>query len=260
MHAEKGFGRNIEIIIVNNGTGDSNLFEKVSKFPHIRIINPKSNLGFSAGVNLGIMASNNNLVMLLNPDTLVEVKSINSLASCLRKNNAGIAGGTNYTFDEGKHNSFVRKPTMFTYLFDYTNLRKIIPGDYFHKKHYYLDEPFPVGNITVDAVSGSFMLIDKKVINKIGLFDERYFMYLEDVDYCLMAIKAGFKVIFCPKSSIKHIGGHSSKNKEKTHISAWLESRRNFVKKHENLLTNMLIQPIFLIDSIIIEILHKLKK
>ncbi|MBU1256597.1 glycosyltransferase, partial [Patescibacteria group bacterium] len=151
-------------------------------------------------------------------------------------------------------------PNIFTYLFDYTNLRKIVPNDYFHKKHYYLDESPPTSKKIVGAVSGSFMLIERKVINQIGSFDERYFMYLEDVDYCLRAGKAGFKVLLCPKSIIKHVGGYSSKNKEKVNVGAWLESRRRYVFKNENLLINLIIQPIFLIDTVIIRILQQIKK
>ncbi len=104
------------------------------------------------------------------------------------------------------------------------------------------------------------MLIDRKVINKIGGLDERYFMYLEDIDYCLKARKAGFKVLLCPRSKIKHIGGYSSKNKERVHMNAWLESRRRFVYKNENILINLFVQPIFIIDTIIIRLLQILKK
>ena len=251
--------KSFEIIIVNNGTGNLKLMKGILKFPKITLINTNANIGFAAGVNMGIMTAKNNLILLLNPDTLIEPKSISFLVSCLRKNKAGIAGGANYKFNRERHNTYVRKPNIYTYLFDYTNLRKLIPGDYFHKRHYYLDQPFPVSKKNVDAVSGSFMLIDKKVINKIGLFDERYFMYLEDIDYCLRAGEAGFKVLFCPKSSIKHIGGYSSKNKERVHVKAWLESRKRYVMKNENLLTNLITQPIFLIDAVIIRILQKYK-
>lgn len=259
IYNELGSKKILETIVVNNGTGDSELLKKISSFPNITFIEAGSNIGFAAGVNLGIKVAKNNLVLLLNPDTLVKLNSISLLANCLKKNKAGIAGGVNYRFDRGRHNTFVRRPNIFTYLFDYTNLRKLVPGDHFHKKHYYLDEPYPVDKKNVGAVSGSFMLIDKKVINKIGFFDERYFMYLEDIDYCLRANEAGFKVLLCPKSTIKHVGGYSSKNKERVHVSAWLESRRRYVLKHENLLVNSLIQPLFLIDAAIIRILQKCK-
>lgn len=257
--ASNNFGNNIEIIIVNNGVENSNLLKKISKFPNTRIINSEINLGFAAAVNLGISNTNNNLILLLNPDTLVEYKSIFELANCLKRSHAGIVGGTNKKFCHGRHNTFIRKPTIYTYLFDYTNLRKIIPKDYFHKKHYYLDKPFPVKAIETDAVSGSYMLIDKKVVDKIGYFDDKFFMYLEDVDYCIRAKKSGFKIVFCPKSSIKHIGGHSSKNKEKVNINAWLKSRSYFVAKHENYVKNLFIQPIFFLDAILIKILEKRK-
>jgi O-antigen biosynthesis protein len=250
---------NLEIIIVNNGTGNSKLMKEISKFPKVVLVNANKNIGFAAGVNMGIKVAKNNLILLLNPDTLASFESINLLVKCLRKNKAGIVGGANYKLNGERHNTYVRKPNVYTYLFDYTNLRKIVPRDYFHRRHYYLDQPLPVVKKEVDAVSGSFMLIDRDVIEKIGLLDEKYFMYLEDIDYCLRAGEAGFKVLFNPKSSIKHVGGYSSNNKERIHVDAWLKSRKYYVEKHENLLINLFVQLIFLLDGIIIKTLQRYK-
>ena len=259
IHSGQAIRGNLETIIVNNGTGNSKLMKEISKFPKVVLVDIKKNIGFAAGVNMGIKVAKNNLILLLNPDTLASFKSINLLVKCLRKNKAGIVGGANYKFNGERHNTYVRKPDVYTYLFDYTNLRKLVPRDYFHRRHYYLDQPLPVSTKEVDAVSGSFMLIDRDVVEKIGLLDERYFMYLEDIDYCLRAGEAGFKVLFDPKSSIKHVGGYSSKNKERVHVEAWLKSRKYYVLKHENPLINLFVQLIFLIDGVIIKTLQKYK-
>lgn len=250
----------LETIIINNGTKNRKLLNKISNLTNVILIDTKRNIGFASGVNIGLSLASNNLILLLNPDTFVNFNSIKQLVNCLRDNKAGIVGGASFDLSGEKQNSFVRKPNIFIYLFDYTNLRKLLLRDSFHKKHYYLDEPYPTSNKVVDAVSGSFMLIDKKVIEVIGKFDERFFMYLEDVDYCLRANSAGFKVVFCPNSKIKHIGGFSSRNKERVNMNAWLVSRCLFVLKHANLVVNLLVQPVFLFDAGIIKLLQIYKK
>ena len=104
----------------------------------------------------------------------------------------------------------------------------------------------------MDVVTGGFMMISKKTINKIGYLDERFFMYLEDVDYCMRAKKQGIKVIHCNLSKTFHYGGGSSNNKDRIRHSAWLISRKLFYLKHFNPLSNILIQPIFLLDDLFI--------
>jgi GT2 family glycosyltransferase len=251
--------KNFRIIIINNGTGDAELLSKISNFSKVTVIDSNQNLGFAAGVNKGIQATDGGSVLLLNPDTLVNKGSLKKLVRCMCTTGAGIVGGLNYKFNQERHNTHVRRPDIFTYIFDYTNLRKLIPGDYFHRKHYYLNEPLPSKVKLVDAVSGSFMLISRDVIDSIGLFDEGFFMYLEDIDYCLRAIDNGFKVLFCPKSSIKHVGGYSSPNKERVSIESWLNSRKYYVQKYGNLFTNFIVQPIFMIDTGVIRLLRALK-
>ena len=111
----------------------------------------------------------------------------------------------------------------------------------------------------VDAVSGGFMLIDKRVINKIGNLNENFFMYLEDIEYCNRARNEGFRVIYCPGAVIYHEGGASSRNKDKINFNAWLWSRKYFFWKNNSLLTNLIIQPIFYIDDFVMKIWRKLR-
>lgn len=246
-----------EILVIDNNSEDKTV-EKIKKYKNnIKLFELKKNKGFAKGVNFGIKKSKYSKVIILNPDTKILLSTIKNLFKCENSNNAQIIGGKAKI--NGKiHNTCVRYPTLTTILFDYTNLRKLIPGDFFHKKHYYLDFKRRK-NMEVDAVSGCFILIDKKVFKKIGLFDENFFMYLEDIDFCMRARKKGFKIYYCNDSEIIHHGGGSSKNPDKIHHQAWIKSRKYYCLKHFNFFENLLLQPILFFDSILIQSRAKTK-
>lgn len=248
---------NAEVTVVDNDSTDktSQILKKI-KFINLHM--QDNNSGFSKGINLGIRKSKGKLILILNPDTIIKKDSIINLINCHLESKSGITGGKTIKKDGSAHGSYVREPNIFTLLFDYTNMRKLILGDMFHKRHYY-HELIPKETTSVDAVSGSYMLIDKKVISKIGYFDEKFFMYLEDVDFCLRAKKHGYRISYCSDSIITHIGGASSNNKDKINYSAWNSSRSYYTRKNFGLLTNAVIQPIFFIDEMISKIWRKIR-
>ena len=252
-------GKNIDykIVIVDNSSKDStpSLLKKISRKDNrvILIIN-KDNIGFARAVNKGIMANNHGgYFLLLNPDTVMNKSTIVNLIKCSEEYNAGICGGTTVDCNGVENGSYFRSPNLMVGIFDFTNFRKLCHTDKWHKYFYYLDsrkknkKSFPV-----DIVTGGFMLVRSSTIKKIGLLDESYFMYLEDVDYCLRAIKAGIKIFHANSSKIIHIGGASSNNKDRIRHRSWLKSRKIFFLKHFGILENIIIQPIFLLDDLLI--------
>lgn len=247
-----------EIIVIDNNSDDETV-KVLSSIKKIIVKTNKKNVGFAAGVNKGIRLARNNYILLLNPDTVLKNGAVKEILKCLDAMKADIAGGIAYRVDGSIHGSYVRKPNILTLLFDYTNLRKLVLGDIVHKHHYYLDEKYPSKPSPVDVVSGAFMLIRKDVFKKIGYFDERFFMYLEDVDFCVRAIDKGLKVVLCPKSKISHIGGASSKNSDRIRHSAWNGSRIEYTKKHFSQMTNILMKPIFNLDERITQIWRAVK-
>lgn len=247
-----------EILIIDNHSKDRTV-QKVKKYKkNIKLFEIKENKGFAKGINFGIKKSKYSKIIILNPDTKILPSTIKNLFKCEDSSGAQIIGGKAKKINGGIHNTCVRYPTLATILFDYTNLRKLIPGDFFHKKHYYLDFKRRK-NTEVDVISGCFMLIDKKVFKKIGLFDENFFMYLEDIDFCLRAKRNGFKIYYCNDSEIIHHGGDSSKNPDKIHHRAWVKSRRYYCFKHFSFFKNLLLQPILFFDSLLIQSRAKTK-
>lgn len=249
-----------EIFLIDNASNDNTLKIVVKlKSKKIRILKQKLNLGFASATNKGIEKARGKYILLINPDTKIFKECFCALIKSVEIKNGGIVGGKMVGEEGYVHNTHVRNPDLMIGLFDFTNLRKIFPDNPWHKKFYYLDLIPSNSSIEVDAVSGGFMLINRKVIKDVGYLDENYFMYLEDVEYCKRARDAGYKVTYCSKSIIFHEGGASSRNKDKINFNAWVRSRRYFFWRTNSFLANLIIQPMFFVDELAMRIWRKIK-
>lgn len=244
------------ICIVDNNSVDNtkNIIKKIQKKNDaIYLIENKKNIGFAKASNQGILKSNNvDYVLLLNPDTLLEKNSLINLIDCSDKHNAGISGGETVNPKGDYSGSYFRFPNLMVGIFDFTNLRKICKNDKWHNYFYYLDTKNSKDAFPVDVVTGGYMLIRISTIKRIGLLSESYFMYLEDVDYCVRAKKAGIRIYHANTSRILHVGGASSNNKDKIRHSSWIQSRKIFFIKHFSIFENIIIQPLFILDDLLI--------
>lgn len=247
-----------EIIIVDNNSVDRTV-KRVKKYK-VKLIVNNTNLGFANAVNSGIRkAYYDSDILLLNPDTTLQRSAIDELVKCKESLKAGIAGGKCYRKDKSIHGTYVRKPTIFTILFVYTNLRKFVPFDYFHKRHYFEDDKLSMYSKEVDAVSGSFLLIDRKVLRTIGLLDQNFFMYLEDIDLCNRAKEIGTKIIYCPAAVTYHEGGASSANKDRINHEAWYRARKYYVSKYFPSPVSMILNAILDVDTLMTKVWQTLR-
>jgi len=226
-----------EIIVHDNASKDQtvkiasrNLYDICSQ-----VICSKSNLGFAKAVNKSITRAKYNNILLINPDVILDSNTIIELVYALVNNGGNcILGGrsTNDKFDfEG---SCFRKPNVLSLIFEFTNLRRAIPFDYYHKFLYYSDIKDRLDTIPVDCVTGAVMLFNKYIYQTVGIFDEKFFLYLEDVDFCLRSRKLGFPVLYCATARYYHHWGGSSKNKHRILYHAWENSRIAFINKYTN--------------------------
>lgn len=254
----------LRVIVIDNNSNDGTLNKATlvaDKQKNIEIICNKKNLGFAKAVNVGLKKSKaQKYCLLLNPDTILKKDSIKKLLDCAKYCEASIVGGLTVGEKGIQTGSYFRFPNIWVGVFDFTNLRKLSKKDYWHNFFYYKDTAISkrVCNY-VDVVTGGYMLIDQKVIDSVGLFDERFFMYLEDVDFCFRAKMAGFKIAVSNESKIYHYGGGSSPNKYRIRHTSWLWSRKYYYLKNFNIFINLLIQPIFLIDDLVIIMKNVLK-
>lgn len=180
---------NYEVIIVDNGSSDKSTQKIQEEFPqHIYHYN-KENLGFAAGINIGIkyaLERGSELFLILNNDVVVEKNFLEPLVDTISNDEKiGIIGPVNYNYYQpSKIISAGRSVNLWT-----GSCREIT----------FLKEP-----IEVEYLVGSCMLIKKEVIDKIGYFYEPYFLFFEETEYCLRTRRAGFKIICHPSSKIWH--------------------------------------------------------
>lgn len=204
-----------EIIVVDNGSNDGSV-EQIknydSKFKIILIEN-KTNLGFAKAVNQGIRQARGDYILLLNSDIIVKPNSIKTMIDFAKNNkNVGVVGGKLLNIDGSFQPSVFHFPSVLGAIKEY----------WFGIKGAY-EKYLPKGDNPeeVDAVVGAVMLIPRAVIEKVGLFDEKFFMYFEDLDFCRRVRNDGYTVYYYPRSRYIHYHGISgSKIPQKT--NQWL--------------------------------------
>jgi hypothetical protein len=200
------FFDNLEIVLVDNGSTDGSTEYVKKNFPYVKLIQNKKNLGFAKGNNIGILASDGDFIVLLNSDTMVISTWLEELLKTAESDvKIGIVGPKTLRFD-GR--------TLDT------------TGHIFHPK---IGEAGNRGSGEIDhgqydkktdvlGIQFSCALIKREVINSVGMLDDKIFLYLEDVDYCIRARLLGWKVVYCPSSVIYHYAGGSTPVKESWNI------------------------------------------
>jgi len=240
-----------KIIVIDNNSDSFNLKED----KNIKIIKNQKNLGFAKAVNQGIKISKSELILLLNPDTYLTNDSIKKTFDLIKNDfSIGVIGGKIFFPNHKIYPSANNKPTFLTGLFEFTNLKKIFPKNKYSKK-FWIEEDIKITQpIKVSSVCGAYMIFRRINKNKLNLFNEDYFMYMEDVDFGIKNIKNGLKVMFDPNSSITHIGGVSSPNKYRTSLNYWYKSRKIFFKNHLPIIQAIILNMIFTIEESILKI------
>lgn len=198
---QKNISENDELIIVDNHSSDLTV-EKISKFKNVKLVLSDKNLGFSKGNNLGVKAAKGQYLFFLNPDTFLDKPILDELIDFYEDRNAGLIG-PKLTLPNGKIQPSVRNLPTFWGAF-----QEYILGI---KRKFSQYAPEIVYPQEVGAVYGAAMLINKELFEKIKGFDERYFLYYEDIDLCRKIKKVGKKVYYFPGVFIKHaVGGSKS--------------------------------------------------
>lgn len=222
-----------EVFVIDNNSSDGSMRMVKNKFPEVRLIENKENLGFSKANNQGIRKSTGEYVLLLNPDTVVEDDTFSSIIGFMDKNpEAGALGvkmvdGSGTFLPESKRGL----PTPGTAFYKMFGFSSLFPkSKRFSKYHLgFLDE----NEIhEVEILAGAFMLLRKKVLDEIGLLDETFFMYGEDIDLSYRVIKAGYKNYYYPKTRIIHYKGESTKKSSVNYVLVFYNAMVIFAKKH----------------------------
>jgi GT2 family glycosyltransferase len=222
-----------EVIVVDNNSTDGSLQYLEPIFSSVQFIKSKENLGFGKANNLALQSAKGEYILFLNPDTLVPedcfIKCIHFLESQTKAGALGIRmlDGTGKFLPESKR-SFPDTTTAFLKL---TSLSSLFPDSPFFNK-YALGHLSEKENHKVDVLAGAFMFFKRSAIEKIGGFDEAFFMYGEDIDLSYRCKLAGFDNWYFAESSIIHFKGESAKQGSLNYVKMFYQAMIIFVNKH----------------------------
>lgn len=229
----------LEIWVVDNASGDGSVELVEKNFPQVKLIKNTQNIGFGKAHNQVLNRSDADLFILLNPDTKIQPNTIDSMVGYIEgEKDCGIASCRLIYPDGSTQSNGGDLPSGIALISWLLNLETlgILPN--FHR----LDKGYFIAPHEVGWVGGTFMVIKREVVDKIGLLDEDIFMYFEDTDYCYRARKEGFKIMINPQITIEHIGGASSQDPRFRQWSGEFRGLVYFYKKHYGILASFLIR------------------
>lgn len=222
-----------EVFVVDNNSVDGSVAMVASKFPSVKLIANKDNVGFSKANNQAMRLARGEYVLLLNPDTLVEGDTFEKVVQFMDEHPE--AGGLGIKMVDGKGNFLPESkrslPTPEVAFYKIFGLSWLFPkSKRFGKYHLtYLDKD---ETHEIEVLSGAFMLMRKEALDKVGLLDEDYFMYGEDVDLSYRIIKGGYKNYYYPEARIIHYKGESTKKGSLNYVFVFYRAMAIFAKKH----------------------------
>jgi N-acetylglucosaminyl-diphospho-decaprenol L-rhamnosyltransferase len=195
---------------VDSASSDGSAEMVRSEFPGVGLIASTENVGFTKGNNLGIARCTGRHVMLLNPDTEITADALDVMVGWLDANRqVGVVGPRIVQADGKVQPSRRRFPTFGTAFMESTILQQWFPRNRFLARYYIWDKPDDHIQ-DVDWLEGACLLVRAEALRGVGGFDERFFMYSEELDLCQRIKRAGWRVVYLPTAQILHYGGKSS--------------------------------------------------
>lgn len=222
-----------ELFVVDNNSIDGSLDMVRKKFPHVQLIANKDNVGFSKANNQAMRIAKGEYILLLNPDTVVEEDTFEKVVNFMDSHTD--AGGLGVRMLDGKGTFLPESkrglPTPAVAFYKIFGISKLFPkSKRFGRYHLgYLSE-FETNEIEI--LSGAFMLMRKEALDKVGLLDEAFFMYGEDIDLSYRIIQGGYKNYYFPETRIIHYKGESTKKSSVNYVFVFYRAMIIFARKH----------------------------
>lgn len=250
-------GLKFEVFVVDNNSLDGTVEMVKNEFPGVELITNVQNLGFARANNQALKLSAGRYVLLLNPDTEFFDNALGRLVELLDQNvDWSIAGCQILNPDRTLQASVRRFPDWFSQALILLKLHHLkIFQKFLHK---YLVEDFDYHTVArVDQVMGACLAIRRETLDTIGLLDEKYFYWFEEVDYCHRATNAGLKVIYTPDVSLIHHGAASFRQLDWKKQIIWNHSLQHYFWLHGKKwqwLILWLLQPLSLLQALLIDL------
>jgi len=214
-----------EIIVVDNASSDGSGVMVKERFPAVHLIENPENRGFGAANNQALRIMAGKYALLLNSDAMLTENAVSELiASLERRPDAAMACGQLLNADGSRQNSIAAFPTLLTLTANMPLLECLFPRRFPGKRQMY-SEP-----VEVDSGIGACLLVRKRAIDEVGMFDERYFFFFEETDWAFRMRRARWKVLHVPTAFIYHLQGQSIGRDVRSRIEFY-RSRYQFFRK-----------------------------
>ena len=226
-------GMSAEVFVVDNASVDGSADMVEEKFPQVHLLRNDSNTGFAAGNNVALREVQGRFVLLLNTDTIVRRNTFECLVHFMEQNPQAGAVGCKILNPDGTLQLDSRRgfPTPVAAFCKMSGLSRFLP-DHPTIARYNMTFLDPEQPAEVDVLSGSCMLVRKEAMDEVGLLDEDYFMYGEDIDWCYRIHRAGWKIFYIPDTEIVHFRGESGRGVPLRVLYRKSKAMSIFVDKH----------------------------
>ncbi len=249
------FSRSFETIVIDNASSDGSVWEIRKEFPKVKCIDNGRNYGFAKANNQGVKSAKGEYLFFLNPDTIMHSGALEYLIDFMDNNkDVGMCGPKLLNDDGSIQRSVRRFPSYRGALYRFTFLRyfKIFKNSY---QRWLMRDFDYQSQRDVDQLMGAALLVRKSIIEKQGGFDERYFMYYEEVDLCYRIKQNGWRIVYLPQACITHLGGRSSQQVPAAKRIMMLKSMLKFFRKHRGIGITFLFNCVFKLGIILREII-----
>jgi N-acetylglucosaminyl-diphospho-decaprenol L-rhamnosyltransferase len=201
----------LETFLVDNDSTDGSVEMARTEFPDVTVIANHVNVGFGRGNNQALALAKSEFVLLLNPDARLEQGGLERLVDALDRDQSAAVVGPLVVSEDGAPQSTRRRfPTVPTLFFESTPLQTLLPSTHPWLRDFYVRDRADTQAQEVDWLVGACLLVRRAAFEQVGGFDERFFMYFEETDWCRRYRQAGWSVRFEPTAVARHLGGQSS--------------------------------------------------
>ena len=217
-----------EVLVVDNASIDGSAQIVKEHFPYVRLIENHENVGFARANNQAIAQTDSRYVLLLNPDTRVLPSALEVLIRFMDKHpGAGAAGSRLLNSDGSLQTSCYPAPSLSRELWRLHHLDKIHPYGVYVMQGWDPETPH-----SVDMLQGASLLLRREALDEVGLLDEGFFIYTEEVDLCYRLKKAGWRLFWVPQSQVIHYEGQSTQLVSKEMFLQLYQSKMIYFRKH----------------------------
>ncbi len=252
-----------EVVLIDNASGDGTADLVATDFPQVRLIRNKENVGLAKALNQGIRRSKAAYILMLNPDTALRRGGLKSLVAFAEANpKVGIVGPELLFPNGGVQREVQRFPTLWPMVFWLFRLHRVFPFSHLPPLRGFLLKDFDYGKTQeAEHLMGAALLLRRKMLNEIGLLDEKFWLWFEETDLEKRARDAGWKVIYYPGAKVSHMVGKSTRQLNPFRLQyVWNSALRYYFKKHRPLWEQILLEPFFWLSYLPIPIFFIGKK